>query len=113
MFAFAHPGFSLAGIRFEVCDVDFRVLRSTLKVSSLVALPESVQTRTTIDADGTTAGLCAAQSTPNRLTIMIVIGRITLRLSGSPTQLNKEARSWRVRSKRFFGSLSRAAKVPI
>jgi len=27
----------------------------------------------------------------------------TLRLSGSPTQLNKEAPSWRVRSKRLFG----------
>ena len=26
-----------------------------------------------------------------------------MRLSGSPTQLNKEARSWRVRSKRMFG----------
>jgi hypothetical protein len=28
--------------------------------------------------------------------------RITLGLSGSPTQLNKEARSWRVRSKRLL-----------
>jgi len=28
--------------------------------------------------------------------------RRTLRLSGSPTQLNNEARSWRVRSKRLF-----------
>jgi len=27
----------------------------------------------------------------------------TLRLSGAPTQLNKEARSWRVRSRRLFG----------
>src|SRR5215470_1985379 len=28
----------------------------------------------------------------------------TLRLSGSPTQLNKEVRSWRVRSKRLAAS---------
>src|SRR6185369_7502411 len=32
-----------------------------------------------------------------------------LRLSGSPTQLNKEVRSWRVRSKRWLGVRSGAA----
>jgi len=30
----------------------------------------------------------------------------TLRLSGSPTQLNKEARPWRVRSKRLLDASS-------
>ena len=30
---------------------------------------------------------------------------LTLRFSGSPTQLNKEARSWRVRCKRLFGAV--------
>jgi hypothetical protein len=30
------------------------------------------------------------------------MSRRTLRLSGSPTQLTKEARSWRVRSKRLL-----------
>jgi len=35
------------------------------------------------------------------LSIQMQVSRITLRLNDSATQLNKEARSWRVRSKRL------------
>src|ERR1700674_3038856 len=84
MLAFAHPGFSSGRIRFEVCDVDFRVFRSTLKMSSRVASPESVHKRTTID-DGETGGLWAAQNTHNKLTMIIVIGRITVELTRRAT----------------------------
>src|SRR5215813_13823683 len=82
MLASAHPGFSPGGIRFQMCDVDFRVLRSMLKMSSLVALPELVETRTTIDADGATGLLCAKQNTHKMFTMMIVSGRITVELTG-------------------------------
>jgi hypothetical protein len=37
--------------------------------------------------------------------------QITLRLSGSPTQLNKEARSRRGRSKRLFGARSKLTRT--
>lgn len=34
----------------------------------------------------------------------VKVADLTLRLSGSPKQLPKEARSWQVRSKRLFGA---------